>query len=62
DERSINRASENGHTAVLDWWKNSGLVFRYTAAAISGAVKTGRVNMLQWWADSGMKLELPPLL
>jgi len=46
---AIDEASLNGHTHLLEWWKNSGLQLMYTTKAIDMASHNGHVKALEWW-------------
>ncbi len=52
---AVDRASQNGHVYVLQWWKESGLELRYTTNAINHASRNGHVSVLQWWKDNASK-------
>ncbi|KAJ1565135.1 hypothetical protein HK405_013076 [Cladochytrium tenue] len=62
--RAVDWASRNGHVAVLDWWRDSGLDVRYTAAAMDGASAAGHLHVLEWWrtqqAASGPRRRVLP--
>ena len=45
----LNYASENGHVAILDWFKDSGLEFKYSNYAIDYASRNGHVAVLDWF-------------
>ncbi|KAI9179514.1 hypothetical protein H9P43_004840 [Blastocladiella emersonii ATCC 22665] len=53
-EGVLDFVSGNGHVAVLEWWRMSGLALRYSAAALLHASAAGHVRVLQWWRDSGL--------
>ncbi|KAI9358010.1 hypothetical protein DFJ73DRAFT_657053 [Zopfochytrium polystomum] len=46
---AVDAASANGHVAVLQWWKDSGLPLRYSFAAVDDACAYGRIDVLEWW-------------
>ncbi|KAI8806640.1 hypothetical protein BJ742DRAFT_854948 [Cladochytrium replicatum] len=46
---AVDAASRSGRVEVLDWWKTSGLDFRYTENA-------------EWWMTSGLGLERTSVL
>ncbi len=50
-------ASANGHTTVLDWWLNSGLLLEYTSDAFERDEANGRTNVVNWWLISGLKIK-----
>ncbi|KAI9331920.1 hypothetical protein DFJ73DRAFT_854253 [Zopfochytrium polystomum] len=56
DEDAVCGASQTGKTQVLQWWKNSGLEFKYSARAMDLASRNGHTQVLQWWMDSGYEL------
>jgi hypothetical protein len=51
----IDGASENGHVAVLQWWKDSGLRCRYSSNVMDLASSNGHDVILKWWKISGLK-------
>ena len=53
----INWAAKNGHVNVLEWFKNSGLEFKYTDNAIDWAAQNGHVNVLEWFKNSGLEFK-----
>ena len=53
----IDYASENGHIAVLEWFKSSGLEFRYSNYAISWASEKGNIVVLDWFKESGFEFK-----
>ncbi|KAI9328583.1 hypothetical protein DFJ73DRAFT_861611 [Zopfochytrium polystomum] len=42
---------------VLQWWKDSGLSFDYSASAMNVASQIGCLEVLDWWRDSGLELK-----
>ncbi|KAI8799661.1 hypothetical protein BJ742DRAFT_129037 [Cladochytrium replicatum] len=53
---AMDSASENGHVAVLEWWRNSGLELRWTVHRSLGVSSSyGRVDVLEWWLKSGLQ-------
>ncbi|KAI9324577.1 hypothetical protein DFJ73DRAFT_915615 [Zopfochytrium polystomum] len=56
-QKAMDDASGNGHVAVLQWWKDSGLALRYSPDAVRLAEKNGHLDVVEWWARSGL---LPP--
>ena len=52
---AINYASENGHIAILDWFKNSEFEFKYDEWAINYASENGHIAILDWFKNSGFK-------
>ncbi|KAI9347443.1 hypothetical protein DFJ73DRAFT_660309 [Zopfochytrium polystomum] len=55
---AIRLACQNGHTAVLQWWLDSGLPLRYSAAVLTAAADKGHLHVLAWWRASGLKIRL----
>lgn len=55
-KQGVNSASAGGHVNVLQWLKNSGLPFSYTAEAINEASTYNRISVLDWWKESELKL------
>ncbi|KAI9179536.1 hypothetical protein H9P43_004864 [Blastocladiella emersonii ATCC 22665] len=53
----LDRASGNGHVAVLTWWRASGLRLKYSNAALRWASANGHLDVLQWWRDSNLYLK-----
>jgi hypothetical protein len=51
--QAIDKASENGHIDVLQWWFNRyifhGDQFKSSHMAIDRASERGRINVLEWW-------------
>jgi hypothetical protein len=48
-------ASQYGHVAVLEWWKNSGLECKWSKDAMDWASCCGHVAVLEWWKNSGLE-------
>ncbi|KAI9347444.1 hypothetical protein DFJ73DRAFT_660313 [Zopfochytrium polystomum] len=55
---AIRLACQNGHTAVLQWWLDSGLPLRYSAAALTAAADKRHLHVLAWWRASGLEIRL----
>src|ERR1700761_9115935 len=55
EKSGIEKASANGHIAVLNWFKNSGFEFKYTDYAIDQASLNGHVAVLDWFKNSGFE-------
>jgi len=53
-------ASGAGHTAVLSWWVQSRLDFKYDRASMYNASCSGRLDSLEWWAHSGLHMSYEP--
>ncbi|KAI8807993.1 hypothetical protein BJ742DRAFT_678480, partial [Cladochytrium replicatum] len=50
-------ASRNGHAAVIEWWKSSGLELYSCQDAIDLASEGGHVDVLEWLRQSGWELK-----
>lgn len=61
DATVIDKSSEYGAIASLEWWKNSGLELRYTENAMMNADCFGKeeeqIETLNWWRNSGLFLK-----
>ncbi|KAJ3156881.1 hypothetical protein HDU86_003416 [Geranomyces michiganensis] len=55
-EVALDKASRNGHVAVLEWFFKSNLKPLYTTRAIDWASGCGHVDVLECWLKSGLKL------
>lgn len=55
---AIDGACRNGHVAVLDWWKHSGLPLEYSEASLEHASAVGHIPVLDWWKHSGLPLRI----
>jgi len=55
---AIDGACGNGHVAVLDWWKRSGLPLEYSEASLEHASAIGNIPVLDWWKHSGLPLRI----
>lgn len=55
---AIDGACRNGHVAVLDWWKRSGLPLEYSEASLDHASAIGHISVLNWWKHSGLQLRI----
>ncbi|PLW38259.1 hypothetical protein PCANC_14891 [Puccinia coronata f. sp. avenae] len=53
-ESAINEASINGHVAVLEWWKDSGLALKIGNVMDYASLDSTAVA-LEWWARSGLE-------
>ncbi|WAQ84912.1 hypothetical protein PtA15_5A485 [Puccinia triticina] len=53
-ESAINEASLNGHVAVLEWWKNSGLALKIGNAMDYASLESTTIS-LEWWTRSGLE-------
>jgi len=53
-ESAINEASMNGHLAVLDWWKGSGLALKIGNVMDYASLESTTIS-LEWWARSGLE-------
>ena len=49
--------SENGHIAILHWFKNSGFEFKYYNWAVNCASLNGHVSVLDWFKNSGFEFK-----
>ncbi|OXV07728.1 hypothetical protein Egran_04511 [Elaphomyces granulatus] len=49
---AVDGASRAGFINVLEWWRLSGLPFRYTERALESASAEGRVSVLKWWKNA----------
>ena len=49
--------SENGHIAILGWFKNSGFEFKYGKCAINSASQNGHIAVLDWFKNSDFKFK-----
>jgi hypothetical protein len=56
-------ATKNGHTDVLEWWKNSGLRVEFRTCDIEEAIEdcvgggvAGEQRVREWWARNGLNL------
>jgi hypothetical protein len=49
----IENACKNGHDKVLEWFKNSGYVFKYDEYEISYESMNGNTQILEWFKNSG---------
>lgn len=58
DKDAIDSACRNGHVAVLDWWKHSGLPLLYSEASLDHASAVGHITVLDWWKHSGLPLRI----
>ncbi|KAI9326442.1 hypothetical protein DFJ73DRAFT_908800 [Zopfochytrium polystomum] len=53
----VDAASAGGQTALLQWFKDRGVLTEYTAAGLQAACKNGDVAVLEWWLNSGLPLD-----
>ena len=53
----MDRASINGHEAIFQWWKDSGLELKYSNNAMDRASANGHEKILQWWKNNGLELK-----
>ncbi|KAI9339427.1 hypothetical protein DFJ73DRAFT_961893 [Zopfochytrium polystomum] len=53
----VDAASAGGQTALLQWFKDRGVLTEYTAAGLQAACKNGDVAVLDWWLNSGLPLD-----
>ncbi|EFP79753.2 uncharacterized protein PGTG_06074 [Puccinia graminis f. sp. tritici CRL 75-36-700-3] len=53
-ESAINEASINGHVAVLEWWKNSGVALKIGNVMDYASLESTTIS-LEWWARSGLE-------
>ncbi|ORZ38515.1 hypothetical protein BCR44DRAFT_1428416 [Catenaria anguillulae PL171] len=49
----IDKASENGHVQILQWWSGGDLRFHFTELALWNAMKNKHKRVIQWWIWSG---------
>ena len=49
-------ASVSNRVDVLEWYKNSGLSFRYFGCELDSASALGHIDVLNWWKNSGLNL------
>jgi Flavoprotein len=61
DNQVLAGATKNGHAAVLEWWKKSGLSVEYKTCDIEEAMEDsvgggGEVEVRQWWERNGLNL------
>ncbi|KAL1901912.1 hypothetical protein Sste5346_001617 [Sporothrix stenoceras] len=54
DAEALDGASKNGYLHVLEWWRRSGLPFKYTEAALEQASAKGHVRVLEWWREASI--------
>ncbi|KAI9348936.1 hypothetical protein DFJ73DRAFT_760711 [Zopfochytrium polystomum] len=63
--QALSSASDCGHVAALQWWKESGVDLSipdfedgyYYPLPMDDASANGHVHVLQWWKDSGIELD-----
>jgi len=53
----VGNASEFGHVAVLEWWKQSDLELKWSELAMDYASMNGHVAVLEWWKQSNLELK-----
>jgi hypothetical protein len=53
----IFNASGHGHVKVLEWFRNSGYVFKYNEWSINYASENGNVQVLEWFKNSGYEFK-----
>jgi len=61
DNQVLVGATKNGHVAVLEWWKGSGLRVEYKTCDVEEALEDGDegakgVEVRRWWARNGLNL------
>jgi ankyrin repeat protein len=49
---TFNKAAENGHVNVLEWFHNSDYEFKYSEWTINFAAYYGHINVLEWFHNS----------
>jgi hypothetical protein len=54
---AMDYASANGHTNILEWWKNSGFELKYTKFAMNMAAIMNNIEILDWWINSDLELK-----
>jgi hypothetical protein len=57
NDNIVEYASKYGHVEVLEWFKNSGYEFKYSAYAITAASENGHIQVLEWFKNSGYKFK-----
>ncbi|KNE69249.1 hypothetical protein AMAG_13632 [Allomyces macrogynus ATCC 38327] len=52
----VDSATENGHVAVLEWWKRVGMSLTAPSLqALEKARTNGHVKVVKWWRESGLQ-------
>ena len=56
-DNGLDITSQNGHIAVLDWFKNSGFEFKYDENTINCVSENGHISVLDWFKNSGFEFK-----
>jgi len=54
-EVAIDNATANRYIHILEWYKTSGLEFKYTTSTITCATHEGYTDVLEWFENSGFE-------
>ena len=52
DDYVFRYCAQNGHIAIMDWFKNSGFEYKYDERAINHASQYGHIAVLDWFKNS----------